>query len=168
MGLEVNWAYGSRNLQTLALVIAYGKGTISREPSSFIQKWESCRMSSLFPFWWVGGGGKQVPWILNTAVTPREVYMREHNWGENGKKVKTKQRCLKNVKKYTKPSIEKSDVSSLTSLLDVQMRYRTSKLLHEEVARSTAKFLEVPLKYIEVPQNTQNRFDIWLLNCCKS
>ena len=57
---------------------------------------KKCRQN-FFPFWWLDGWlpSKQVPWILNTAVTARKVHMNEHNRGNNCKKRGVVAFCIK-------------------------------------------------------------------------
>ena len=88
VGLEVNWAY----IISISCTSRGGeckKSVTDVEPSSLsFLHLKQKKLLKEFPFLVSWLAGKQVPWILNTAVTPREVHMREHNWGKNCKKVK--------------------------------------------------------------------------------
>ena len=70
---------------------------------------KKCRQN-FFPFWWLDGWlpSKQVPWILNTAVTARKVHMNEHNRENNCKRRGVVAFCIKvdrNCTKFLSPDL---------------------------------------------------------------
>ena len=87
---RVRLKYGSSGPISLSPIVhryRHIEGNNVRGATTLKKVLKKCRQN-FFPFWWLDGWlpSKQVPWILNTAVTARKVHMNEHNRGNNCKK----------------------------------------------------------------------------------